>query len=236
MRLLITRSTQETPRELKTLSARGHEAIACPLLQIKQLPAARLVLEGAQAVLVTSCAGVRALAEAEATRDIPVFAVGDATAEVARNLGYGHVESARGDWLALAALVRRRLDPGGGRVVHAAGAAVAGDMEVALAAEGFDVERAVLYEAKLAPALSDEGTENLRSGKLDAVLFFSPRAAATFVRLVSEAGLNRACTFLDALCLSANVALAISPLAWRRVRTAATPDREALYRLLDTDD
>lgn len=235
MRVLITRSTQEIPREIEALAAQEHEGIACPLLLIEPIPGAQVSLGEAQAVLLTSRAGVRALAEADPTRNIPVFAVGDATAAVARDLGYAHVESARGDWLTLASLVRRRLEPGR-PLVHAAGAAVAGDLEATLSAEGFEVERAVLYEARLATELSGDCYENLRIGALDAVLFFSPRTAATFVRLVTEADLTTACTSLDALCLSANVAQAARPIPWQSVRIAATPDRDALHQLLDSDE
>ena len=236
MRVLVTRAADDIPRELADLDARGHHGIACPLLAISMLPVAGPVVGDAQAVLVTSRAGARALAAADPERAVPVLAVGDATAAAARTAGFARVESAGGDWIALAALARRCLVPGGGRLVHAVGAAEAGDLTGVLAADGFDALRVVLYQATMATELPAAGRVALQSGAVDAVQFFSPRTAAAFATLAGNQGLISTCAPLDALCLSANVADAVRALPWRRLRIAATPDRDALYDLMESDD
>ena len=235
MRVLVTRPPDEIRLQIERLAERGHHGVPCPLLEIRTVEGATVDLIGAQAVLLTSHAGARALAAVHPRRDIPVLAVGDSTAELARSLGYASVDSAAGDWHALAALARRRLDPARGALVHAAGAAAA-DLPSALHDAGFSVRRAVLYEARPAAAFPSAGREALESGTLDAVLFFSPRTAATFVSLVDEADLSAPCRSLDALCLSPAVADAARALAWKRVRAAARPDQKALLTLLDGDD
>src|SRR5690606_18555276 len=114
---------------------------------------------------------------------LPVYAVGDATAQAARAAGFDTVESAGGDVVALAALVAERLSPGGGSLLHVAGSQTAGDLAGRLSALGFTVHREALYEARQAQALSAETAAALRQGTIDAAAFFSPRTASAFVTL-----------------------------------------------------
>src|SRR6185369_3433546 len=152
-------------------------------------------LAACQAILITSANGARALAEASEQRSKPVFAVGDTTAATAEGLGFTSVASASGDAAALAALVRERLDPAAGPLLHVAGADVAGE----LAPEGFEVRRVVLYEAREAETLPESARAALEGRALDAATFFSPRASRLFVRLVREAGLAEACRAVSAI-------------------------------------
>src|SRR6185295_1983303 len=108
-------------------------------------------LAASQAVLITSVNGARALAEANEQRSKPVFAVGDTTAATAEGLGFTSVVSASGDANALSELIRQRLDPATGPLLHVSGAEVAGE----LAPAGFEARRVVLYEAQEAKALPD---------------------------------------------------------------------------------
>ena len=238
MRVLVTRPREDAAGLVAALAARGHAAVLEPLLTIAprdpvDWPPGH---ERAQALLVTSANGVRAFARLDPRRDLPVYAVGDASAAAARALGFAEVVSAAGDVDDLAALVRRRLDPAAGPLLHPAAAALAGDLQGALAAAGFEVLRAVLYEARPAEALSAESTRALNEGAIDAVTLFSPRTAASFASLIAAAGLEPACRRVAALCLSEAVAAALSGIAWRRVVVAERPDQVALLTALDRLD
>src|SRR4051812_16935975 len=104
------------------------------MLDIRNLDNVAIDLTNVQAVLFTSANGVRAFAAAERRRDIPAFAVGEATAAAARLAGFTTVDTAGGDVAALADLVRERLTPARGALLHAAGSAVAGDLSGVLGA------------------------------------------------------------------------------------------------------
>ena len=234
MRVLVTRPAEEWPAMQARLQALGHEAVPCPVLSIVALPGATADLDGVQAVVVTSRAGVRTLADVSPERGVRMLAVGDATASLARDLGYARVESAAGDADALLGLAARVLDPGAGPVLVTGGQTVSVDVAGRMETAGLKVRRAVLYEAKPVTGLSEAAQRALTAGELDAVAFFSPRSVATFVTLVTEAGLRAACTFLEAICLSPNVAAAAGAVPWRRVRVAASPDTVSLLRLLES--
>ncbi|MGE5506262.1 MAG: uroporphyrinogen-III synthase [Actinomycetota bacterium] len=235
MRAVVTRPREDAEAVARELSRRGLEVMVEPLLDIVPVDGAVADAIGAQGILVTSANGIRALARLLPDRSLPVWAVGDASARVARELGYRTVESAGGDVDDLARLVRSRCDPARGALLHAAGTAVAGDLAGWLAGDGFEVRRLVLYQAVTAERLTPELAAELAAGSIDLALFFSPRTAATFARLVRAAGLADALSRVAAYGLSANVARELADLPWRCVRTAAEPTQAALLAALDED-
>jgi len=191
-----------------------------------------LNLDGVQALLVTSANGIRALARRSTARGTPVYAVGDASAGAARDVGFTDVASASGDVGALAELAAARLDINGGSLLHVAGSTVAGDLKGMVEKHGFAYRREVLYEARKAERFSDETMLALKDGAVDGVMFFSPRTAAAFVALARTAGLTEACRGIIAFCLSPAVADKLKDIAWRDVRSAARPEQAALLAVV----
>lgn len=233
LRALVTRPREDAAELAEALAARGIEAVMEPLIDIRFRTEPAPDLAGAQAVLCTSANGVRALARLSRERAIPLFAVGDATAARARTEGFTDVASAGGDVGDLARLARRRLRPGAGRLVHVAGSAVAGDLAGDLGAAGFTVDRLVLYEARPAAALSAATTHALAAGLIGFALFFSPRTAATFVRLADRAGVLDALDHTAAVSISAAADAALGRVGFRERRIAAAPNQSALLAALD---
>lgn len=233
MRILLTRPLGDAEETAALLSARGHEIIAAPLLDIRTRAGAEIVLDGIQAVLTTSANGIRALARLTHRRDMKILAVGAQSAEAAHALGFTAVEHAGGDAAALAALAAQRLKPENGALLHVSGAQTRGALVENLVAKGFVMKSAVLYDAAAADRLPADAAAALAEGRLDAALFYSPRTAEVFVTLVKQAGLENACRDLVALCISEAAAGKLSGLAFRAIRVAARPDRESLFALLD---
>ncbi|MCF4165660.1 uroporphyrinogen-III synthase [Zavarzinia compransoris] len=233
MRLLVTRVAAEAERLAATLSAKGHECVIAPLIDIVQRPDIALDTDGVQALLATSGNGVDGIAAATARRDLPLFAVGDATARRARAAGFATVESAGGNVESLADLVAGRLDPAAGRLIHGAGASLAGDLAGLLGRRGFTVDRITLYDSPAAAALPPEVTKCLASDGFDGFLFFSPRTAATFVTLAADLRPKPAFGAGTAYCLSAAVADALAPLGFGRILVAARPTEIDLLTLID---
>ena len=235
MRVLVTRPEEDASALVAALHARGHEVLVEPMLTVAPAPgvAPPLDLDGVQALLFTSANGVRALARLTARRDLPVFTVGDASAEAARAAGFGAVESAGGDVDALARLVVLRLNPDGGTLYQAAASRRAGDLTGTLEAAGFTLRREVLYETVPVTDLSGTLRLELATGQLPAATFFSPRTAETFVGLVEKLGLAGACAETTALCLSEAVAERLRGLDWRALLVAERPNQVSLLARLD---
>ena len=136
------------------------------------------LLDGAaQAVLFTSANGVRAFAAAIAAARSSGLRGRRRHRRCGARGGFADVASAGGDVEDLARLVRAAPQARGRRAVHAAAQDVAGDLAGALGAAGFEVRRAVLYEAVPAERLSAATAAQLRAGAIAAAIFFSPRTA-----------------------------------------------------------
>jgi len=230
---LVTRPRAEAEDLAVLLAARGLQAVIEPLIEIDECGLAPPDLAGVQAILCTSANGVRALARARAERNVPLFAVGEATASRARAEGFARIESADGNVDALQCLVRRRLNPRGGRLLHVAGSVVAGDLAGALGAAGFAVERAVLYDARPVAALTPPTARLIAEGMIDFALFFSPRTSAIFVRLVGEAGIGAGLSATIAASISSAADAALGMLSFRGRAVAHAPHQRALLEILD---
>jgi uroporphyrinogen-III synthase len=211
----------------------GHEPLLAPLLRIEFLPDVPLELDGVDALIVTSRNALRAL-EAHPQRgeavQRPLYAVGDATAELARALGFSDITAGPGTGEALAKLINARSQKGA-RFLHLSGETVAFDLKAALETEGFDVRQPILYRAVPATALPPEAVAAIEDGTLDGVILMSPRTGATFADLVRRHGLEGAASRLICYCLSQAVAQAVRPLG-ARLRMAAMPREEDVLALV----
>jgi uroporphyrinogen-III synthase len=233
MRALVTRPRAEAEALATLLAKRGIEAVIEPLMKVAHDSEALPDLAGVQAILCTSANGVRALALAGDERGVPVFAVGDATAARARAEGFHHVESAGGDVEDLAYLVRQRLAPQAGKLLHVAGSVVAGDLGGALGDAGFTVERVALYEAEAVAALTPATAQLVADGGFDFALFFSPRTAAIFARLVEAGDLAAGLRPTIAVSISAAADAVLVDLPFRERLIAHPPTQAALLELID---
>ena len=232
LQALVTRPREAAETLAEELAVRDVRALIEPLMEVR-FRAALVDLTGVQAVLCTSANGVRALARASGDRQLPLLAVGDATAARAYAEGFTSVASAGGDVADLVRLAANRLDPSEGRLLHVTGDAVAGDLACELRKCGFTVERSILYEAQPIEALSPAATEAMRSSAIDFVLFFSPRTAAIFTRLANNAGLASCCGTMTALSISPAADAALDTIPWRERCIARRPEQTALLAALD---
>lgn len=233
MRVLLTRPKPDAERTAAALRAAGHEVVLAPLLRIEMASDAELGTGPWAAIVVTSANAARAIAfhnRYYELRPVPVFAVGERTAQTMRTAGFSNIKSsADGNVDDLAKLVLEHVAPGG-KLLYLAGAERSGDLAGAL--PGLVVRTAVIYSAVAVATLPAVAAETLRSG-VDAVLHFSRRSADIYVRTTRAAGL--ADTALRApihCCLSAQVAEPLRDAGAAEVRVAAQPNETALLELL----
>ena len=230
-RLLLTRPRADSVSLAGILAGHGVETLIEPMMTIRIDDKARLDLSGTQAILLTSANGARALAAAapgRAARQLPVLAVGCATARAARDAGFTAVTAADGDVDALLGLALDRIRADAGRLVHVAGRVSTGDLAARLRGAGFQAERVPLYDAVTASALTPSARRALEAQTLAGVALFSPRTARLFAKLLRESGLETTARALTAFCLSQAVAVAAETLPWQRIRVATAPRQEAL--------
>ena len=148
MQALVTRPHEDSQSLAAALALRDIGTVIEPMMEVHYCVAAALDLNAVQAILCTSANGARALARVTGERALPLIAVGETTASRARAEGFTSVASAGGAVADLVRLAAARLRPQNGRLLHVAGNVVAGDLVGILRAQGFVIERRVLYEAR----------------------------------------------------------------------------------------
>ncbi len=179
------------------------------------------------ALLFTSANGVRAFIRSMPDRHLPVYAVGQQTAETARAAGFTTIVTAGGDVEKLAESVAGDRPPEDGILLHIAASERAGDLSGLLEGRGFTVKRAELYSAVIVDTLPEPVSRVLAAGEISAVLLFSPRTAEAVSRLIREAGQDPALRAVHALCLSDAVAGKLSSQQWASVTVADEPSRSS---------
>lgn len=246
MRVLVTRPEPSAAATAEKLIRLGHQPVLFPLTRAKHDSAAlrgallgrtdagntSLVVTSAQALRALS--GLPELAAPHLTR--PIYAVGKATAQAARDLGFRDVRTGTGTGAGLADLILRDLagsDIGGvgqAHLLYLAGHPRSPDLENALENRGLPIGIVEAY--RMEPITHPAGTlaAALRHPATDTVLLYSREAARLFAdHLRHEAIAPSDLTFL---CLSQAVADAI-PLELRsNIKIASHPEEEALLALL----
>lgn len=232
MHLLLTRPLSDSEATARKLQDLGHSSLIEPLLSLEWLDEEPLDTDQVQAILLTSNNAALALARQAISRDIPIFAVGAATAAAASEAGFNHVNSADGDVFALARLVARSCRPEDGEVLHLAGEDTAGDLAGSLERSGLSLRRVVVYRARPARQFSEAAVEALKNGDLDGILLFSPRTATTFTQLLAREALTEGCSELDLYALSQAVSHAVGELTFRHRHIPKYPSQADLLALL----
>jgi uroporphyrinogen-III synthase len=233
IRMLVTRPEPDAHETAARLRALGITPVLCPLLSLRPLATGLPPPEGFAGVALTSANALRALAARQALAPylrLRAYAVGNRTAEAARQAGFAEVVSAGGDLGDLADLLAHSGISG--PVFYPAARDQSGDLAKSLAPFGVMVVTARVYEMAAAEALPAEIVTALAEGSIAAALFYSRRTAETFVRCLAGDPLPAAAQRrLGMLCLSEAIAEPLVAARFVRVGLADYPSEEAMMAL-----
>lgn len=231
--VLITRPEPAASVFADALAKRGLACLISPVLHYDDLPTPLPDFSAYSGLVFTSAAAVAALCrQAGNIPDMPVYAVGSATAEAAAKAGFTRIETAGGDALSLAALLADQQPSG--RLLHLSGLHIARDLSSLLHNTPVSLDRHALYEAVEKASITTEAEEAFAQGHIRYVTLFSPRSAHIFATLVKRHRLEDVLANIAALCLSPAVADALDGLLFGHIRIATEPTTDALLALIET--
>ena len=236
MNIVVTRPEPDALKLVGLLQERGHTALAAPLTSFVPLPLEPDALEGVSALIATSRNALRALVGSEAlaqARTLTVFAVGGATAEEARRMGFARVVKGPGTAADLVPLIASMVDPTEELLLHLAGDRLAFDLARELAENGIRVDSQVVYRMDAANGLPKAVLEAISRGVIDAVMLMSPRAAKIWTVLAARHDLVPPVSAVTHLCLSDAVARQLASLGAVPVEVAARPTLEEMLALVE---
>jgi uroporphyrinogen-III synthase len=214
-RLVILRPEPGASASVARARELGLDAFAVPLFEVEPVAWEAPEAGSFDALLLTSANAVRCGGQAlQELRSLPVHPVGEATAEAAREAGFGiatvgtaNVERLLGS-----------LEPEQ-RLLHLTGEhrATAGDA-------GHEIRRIVVYRSRAV-----EQPDGLAEAQGAVVAVHSPRAGARFAELADAVGLDRA--RIAVVAISEGAAKAVGD-GWESIAMAEQPDDSSLLALV----
>jgi len=219
----ITRTAAHKPGDVPA----GWHVLNIPLLHVTPAPKAPNPPQHDDVLLFTSSNAVKIFGSFTAQRHWPVYTVGDATAEYAREIGFRNVISAGKDVSALCELIVQNKSLKSERLYYASGKDIRGDLETDLRAEGFRIERSVVYATSANPQASVTLQSEIDKRASMSVLLYSPKGAQVFRSMKLDF------TKLETVSISATIDRNLEGLGIKRRKVAEHPTHTALIKQLD---
>ncbi|ETR77894.1 uroporphyrinogen III synthase [Afipia sp. P52-10] len=236
MSILVTRPAPDNAITAAALSARGFKPLLAPVLLFQALPFRDDEARAYDGVILTSTNALRAMAQQpmpRRLRDLPVFAVGERTAQAAREASFTDVRSADGDAVALRDLILASLPQNAGKsLLYLSAAEISRDLGKDLAPHGIAVIRLPVYRMTEALELPPTASEALAHHEVRAILHYSRRSALAFIKAVRLGGLEISALALPQVCLSELVAGVLRDAGANRLAVADAPHEPALLDML----
>lgn len=222
MKLLVVRPQPGADATAARIKAAGHIAVLMPLFEIRPVTWDIPSPERYDALLLTSSNAVRAVGDRfETLRELPVYAVGSATARAAHTAGLTVIATGESG---VAVILETALTAGHTQLLW-----LAGEDRISVVTPGeMTLDTRMVYQSAALTAPADFA-ETAR--EVDAVLLHSPRAAGHFADLCDGAAVDRAGIRLAAL----SPAIAESAgSGWRTVVASTAPNDESLLSQLQS--
>ena len=239
MAVLVTRPHPDSEISAEALRGRGFEVLLAPMLRFEPVA----FLDDAEvdygAVIATSANALRAiepqLAASRLTK-LPLFAVGERTASLARKAGFSNVIAAQGDAAGLRDLVlecvRARALKKASVLLYLAGADLSRDLAGELGERGFSVVTQTTYRMMPVASLPRTVCDAFARNAVEAVLHYSRRSARAFLDAVRAEGVEISALAIPHYCISPAVAAILRDAGANQVMVAASPDEKALLEAL----
>jgi uroporphyrinogen-III synthase len=233
--VLVTRPAPDNAATAEALRARGYEVVLSPVLLFEPMPFRSDSEAGYDGVVVTSANALRAIADhpsLPAWRKLRLFAVGEATAEVARRIGFTNILVAAGDGASLRDLVAAKLKKRG-TLCYFAGEVLSRDLAGELEARGFTVVTHTVYRMVPLLQLAADVVAAFNAYRIETVVHFSRRSARAFFEATRGSGVEISALALPHCCISDAVAAVAREAGAARIVTAQAPDERSTLDALE---
>lgn len=215
--IINTRPVQYEAAFSAAFSGLGHDIVVSPALRAEALPTALPDAAAFDTLVLTSQTALAHFPTNEIWRTKQVFAVGEATAAMARGVGYEKVTSTGENAVDLLQTLKVA---GFAKALYPSAETVVADLELALPER---VQRVAVYRTVPTTVLSEEALQRLRREERTYVPLFSARSASAFAEAVSAAGLDSRARHITVVAISKAVDLRPwrKPLIAPRATTAS---------------
>ena len=226
--VFIPRRADKLARTAKLVAERGFEPLPFPLIDYTPLPVKVSDVDG---IVVTSSAALRSLPQTK----LPLYCVGQATADEAQKLGFNVALTGQGNAAELAEILALELQPQTPThtLLHPTSADVENTWYAALTSKGFNIKAAMAYEKAYPQELPAEVVCCLTENKVSFTLVFSARSAQALLKLCKAHQLAET-TLGEVIAISDKVAAEFNKNNKQlKVRVAKHPQLQEMLNVLE---
>lgn len=231
--VLLIRPLEDVTLMAEILKSKGIETSHYPLFKPHFLPLPPL--KKPQALIITSKNAIRALQAYKYLKEIPLYVVGDKTAELAKQAGFLNVSSASGTSQELVKLIIKTAQRDKGILWHLSGEKVKGNMIESLKIAGFEAKRKIVYSIEDATDLPASLCMQLQNQIISHVIFCSPRTTTVFINLLKKKKIEKSTCQMISLCLSQDIGENALGLKWKKLWISPKPTIKDLMGYFDEE-
>lgn len=217
--ILVTRPKDQASLFAEDVRRLGGEPVICPLLNIKPVFAHLPAGDSFSGVVVTSRQIFSLGLDLSSYHHLPLYCVGEASADDAEKDGFPHVISAKGDVASLVEVMRRDL-PKKSSLLYLRGEDVRADLAALLPEDS--IEERIVYKAEPLSSLPQEIIDIFP--RLHSICLFSPRTGVILSELIQKHDLEKHLGGINLLCLSHAVLESVSGFSWKSFHVCDLPD------------
>ena len=223
----VTRAEPGAGETVAKLDALGFAALVEPVIETRVLKVSPMPEGAFDGIAFTSAAAVRLGSDRISDQTLPVFAVGDATARLAKLLGWRDVRSADGNVEDLARLIAS--DASARTILHPGAVLAAGDLSGILEKLGRQIVSWPLYETVERAGPSAELVHQISCNGVYGILVHSPSAGKSLANWLSPlGGLANAILF----ALSGPCTRSLEGESFREIHISPFPREAALLKVV----
>lgn len=247
--IVLTRPIADAQSFAENLEGEGLQTLIEPMLDIKPIVHDMPDVSAYQGLVFTSANAVRLY---EGSFDLPVFAVGDKTADAVRskvknipgtlkknNHSSPHLilHNSRGGGEELVKLLCHEFErchkgqetkDKSKPYLHVRGAHVAQDLASALSDNGIRLDQLIVYDSVQSEGFSEKFIARLKRNEISVITFFSKRTAENFMRLAEKHNVIGYLSSIKALSISKTVLECVQPVYWKETYKALHPNGKSM--------
>lgn len=215
------------------LESKGIKCSHYPLFRAQFFPIPPLMRP--QALIISSKNAIRALKGREELKKVPLYVVGDKTAELAKQTGFVNISNASGTSQELIDLIMKTAERDKGTLWHLSGEKIKGNMIEHLNIAGFKAKRQIVYSIEDVKELPSSLCMQLKNQVFSHVIFCSPRITNVFINLLKKKKIEKSTCQMISLCLSQDIGENALGLKWKKLWISPKPTINDLMRYFDEE-
>ncbi|MDC0074317.1 uroporphyrinogen-III synthase [Alphaproteobacteria bacterium] len=233
MKILINRPIFDSINLKKILEKKGYEVIVLPIIKIIPIKFDIKKFSNISIYIFTSRNAIRSIDDTIFNKDLPVYVVGEGTAEEAKLKNFKKIIIGKGDVFSLCKQICNDLNPKLENILYLSGKKISFDLLNFLEKYDYNIRRQICYETRELGVFSEKTKNIFIDKEIDAIAFYSKNTAKIFNKLIINSQISDKLYDVKAFCLSKDIASELNHFNRLKIYVSENPNQKSFISLLD---